>query len=337
MRRILLLITDLEIGGTPTVVRELAVRLHDPPGVHVEVACLSKWGPVAEQLREAGIEVTALNAQSVRDVGAIVRLIKLIRAHRIDAVLSFLIHANVAAAIAKIVLRDVRFFQSIQTTQPRPRWHWKLQAIAQIAAEKIIVPSPSVADAAGDWSDVPREKLVVIPNAVEVESFSSMNRPTIEPRGDGPITVGFLGRLDPVKRVPDLVEAMALLDGRYRLSIYGEGHERETIERAIDRSGVRDRVTMFGQIAKPQAVFGEIDLLVLPSEAEGFGLVLIEAMASRVPIVATDVAGICDVVRNGETGLLVPVANPTAMAAAIRQGTPKICCLAPPPDRRGIR
>ena len=61
-RRILLLITDLEIGGTPTVVRELAVRLHRPPYVFVDVACLAKWGPVADQIQAAGISVTALGA-----------------------------------------------------------------------------------------------------------------------------------------------------------------------------------------------------------------------------------------------------------------------------------
>src|SRR4051794_484999 len=75
-QRILLLLTDLEIGGTPTVVRELAIRLNDPPRVHVEVACLAKWGPVADQLREAGVEVTALGAAGVRDVGVIRRFIR---------------------------------------------------------------------------------------------------------------------------------------------------------------------------------------------------------------------------------------------------------------------
>src|SRR5437764_14534990 len=80
MRRILLLITDLEIGGTPTVVRELAVRLHRPPGVQVEVACLSQWGPVADQIRAAGVNVTALNGRRAADLPRVVtRLVRLIR------------------------------------------------------------------------------------------------------------------------------------------------------------------------------------------------------------------------------------------------------------------
>ena len=69
MRRIVLLNTDLEIGGTPTVVRELAVRLQDA-GAHVEVVGLSKWGPLGDQLRERGIQCTALDARGARDEGA---------------------------------------------------------------------------------------------------------------------------------------------------------------------------------------------------------------------------------------------------------------------------
>ncbi|HEX3356456.1 MAG TPA: glycosyltransferase family 4 protein, partial [Tepidisphaeraceae bacterium] len=87
----------------------------------------------------------------------------------------------------------------------------------------------------------------------------------------------------------------------------------------IARLGLRGRVTMHGGIAKPQAALERIDLLVLPSEAEGFGLVLIEAMAARVPVVATEVAGICDVVKNEQTGLLVPVGNPEELAKGIRR------------------
>lgn len=317
MRRILLLITDLEIGGTPTVVRELAIRLNDPPRLRVEVACLGKWGPVADQLRDAGIEVAALGAAGVRDLPSIVwRFVKLVRERQIDTVFSFLIHANVVAAIGSVFLRQVRFIQSIQTTQPRPRWHWWLQAIAHFACERVVVPSESVVGAAREWAGVPRYKIDVIPNAVDVGVFSG------ERRSHGPearVTVGFLGRLDPIKRVPDLVDALVTLDDRFQLDIYGEGPDRWRIELLVETWGYEDRVILHGVIDNPQAAIAGMDVLVLPSEAEGFGLVLIEAMAARVPVVATDAPGIRDVVRDGETGLLVPVGHPNDIAKAIRR------------------
>ena len=315
VRRVLLLTTDLLIGGLPTVVRELAVRLADASDVEIEVACLAGWGPVADQLAAAGIRVTALGAKSPRDLKAIRSLIRLIGTGRFDTVFSFLIHANVAAAIASAACPGVRYLQSIHTTQPNPRWHWWAQGFAQLAAERIVVPSQSVADALRERSHIALEKLLVIPNAIDVEHFPIAS---IAP-GAPPYAIGFLGRLDPIKRVPDLLETVRLLDGMVRLEIFGEGEDRPRIERTIDRLGLRNSVTLHGAIARPQLALSQLQLIALPSEAEGLPMVLLEAMASGVPVVATDVPGIRDVVRNGRNGLLVVPGSPAALAGAIRR------------------
>ena len=320
-RRILLLITDLEIGGTPTVVRELATRLHDPArGVHVEVACLSKWGPVADQIKAAGVTVTALNAGGVTDLLVIGRLVRLVNRNQFDTVFSFLIHANAVAAVAGRFCRGVRFLQSIQTTQPQPWWHWKLQRAVQLAAEKVVVPSKSVADSARDWADVPVEKIVVIPNALEPSSFP---RSPIPPRDPRPYPIGFIGRLDPIKRVDLLLVELKMLElatpGLVHLHLYGEGPERRRIAGLIERFKLGHAVTMRGTVPRPQDALSEIGLLVLRSDAEGFGLVLIEAMAAGVPVIGTDVPGIRDVIRRDQTGLLVHPASPGEMVFAIRK------------------
>jgi len=312
MRRILLLITDLQVGGTPTVVRELALRLSRGGGVEVHVACLAPWGPVADQIQAGGVPVTALDADDVYDLPVVVaRLVRLIRQQRIDTIFSFLIHANAVAAMASRIVRDLRLIQSIQTTQPRPRWHWWLHAIVHQAAEAVVVPTPSVAAAAEQRSCVPREKLIVIPNAIDVEAFR-------QPRAerDRVREIAFIGRLDPVKRIGDLLQAMQRLDGTMRLSIYGDGELRYELREQIDQLGLRGIVELRGTTPAPQAL-ADADLLVLPSEAEGFGLVLIEAMAAGVPVVATDAPGIRDVVRHEQNGLLVPVGDPEALAGAI--------------------
>src|SRR6476620_4678032 len=170
-RRILLLITDLEIGGTPTVVRELATRLNDPPSVEIEVACLKSWGPVADQLRDASIPVTAFDLKRAWQLPAGVRRLReLVRERKIDTIVSFLIHANAVAEMAVHDLPGVRLIQWVQTTQRWPRWHWLLQGRIERAAELIIVPSSSVAWAVKTWSGVSRE-VTVIPNAVDPAAF----------------------------------------------------------------------------------------------------------------------------------------------------------------------
>jgi L-malate glycosyltransferase len=311
--KILLLITDLEIGGTPTVVRELAIRLGRSN--NITVACLWRWGPVADQLRDAGVPVISFNAAGATDLFCtVVRLTSLIQHERFDIVFSFLIHANLAASLASRFCSNTRFLQSIQTTQPTPRWHWKLQSIVHLAAEWVVVPSPSAAQVAIDWADVPANKIVVIPNAVDCESVAPKARDT-----GAQFAVGFIGRFDPIKRIPDLLEAMAILDDRFMLHLFGDGEDRARIEIEIDRLHLKNRVILHGLIAHPAEALKTIDLLCLPSAAEGFGLVLIEAMAACVPVIATNVPGICDVLKNEMTGLLVPVASPTKLAEAIQR------------------
>jgi glycosyltransferase involved in cell wall biosynthesis len=305
-RRILLLITDLEIGGTPTVVRELAIRLpRATRDVHVEVACLKGWGPVADQLRDAGVTVTALGATRVWQLPRIVRDLRpLVRDRAIDTVFSFLVHANLVAALASRKLDGVRFFQSIQTTQPKPGWHWRAQCWAQTHAEKIMVPSPSVKRVAAEWSDIPANKIVVVPNAIDPGEFEPS---LISNANLRPYPIGFIGRLDPIKRLPMLLRAVKNLNGLVHLHIFGDGIERARIPQEIKELGINSQITMHGTVAHPQQALKQIGLLVLPSQAEGFGLVLIEAMAAGVPVIAADAPGVRDVIQNQINGNLVPI------------------------------
>jgi glycosyltransferase involved in cell wall biosynthesis len=320
-RRILLLITDLKLGGTPTVVRELATRLNSPPDVLVDVACLAPPGPVAHQLQSANIRVFPLDAHGPTDLGAILRIARLLSRENYDTVFSFLVHANVAAALLKPFFARVRLLQSIQTTQPHPHWHWTAQSIAHHAADTIVVPSESVAQAAVDPSHIPAEKISVISNAIDPAEFSALlTDPAHQHLSESrPIPIGFIGRLDPVKRIPDLIEAVARLPGLVHLHVFGEGAERPRLQRQVAQLNLSTRVTFHGPVPHARDALRQIALLVLPSEAEGFGLVLIEAMAAGVPVVATDAPGIRNVVTHLSTGLLVPIASPPALAAAVQQ------------------
>src|SRR4029077_4394123 len=93
--------------------------------------------------------------------------------------------------------------------------------------------------------------------------------------------------------------------GLVHLHIFGEGPHRPHIEQLIADLAIPHLVTLHGAVARPHDALRQTGLLALPSAAEGFGLVLIEAMTAGVPVVATDVPGIRDVVRDEETGLLV--------------------------------
>jgi glycosyltransferase involved in cell wall biosynthesis len=282
-------------------VRELAARLNDPPNVEIEVACLKGWGPVADQLRDAKIPVTALELTRAWQFPAGVRRLReLVRERKIDTIVSFLIHANALAAIAVQELPGVRLFQSVQTIQPRPRWHWLLQSRIERAAEKLLVPSTAVAKFVTQRCGVAEDRFVVIPNAVDPAAY-----PRVEVFARPRLRAGYLGRLDPNKSPWTLLNAIAFVDDPDgELHYFGDGPARAELERAVRRSGLEGRVHFHGVVARPQLALAEMDILWSPSTVEGFGLVLIEAMASGVPVVAEDAGGSRDIVQDGENGFL---------------------------------
>ncbi|HEY8667971.1 MAG TPA: glycosyltransferase, partial [Tepidisphaeraceae bacterium] len=254
-QRILFLNTDLEIGGTPTVVRELACRLNQSrtsaDNFEVEVACLAPWGPVADQLRQRGVRVTCFGARGIGDWRIIPKLIAHIRARRIDTIFSFLIHANAAATVAGLACGGVRLFQSIQSTAADPRWHWRLQGVLWRAAEAMIVPSQSISSALQRRSRVPAGKIIVIPNAVDADDFPRSLVPQSNPR-PRPYPIAFIGRLDPIKRIGDLLAAVARLGGLVHLHIFGYGPREQHLREETRRLNIAALVSFEGRIERPQ-------------------------------------------------------------------------------------
>jgi glycosyltransferase involved in cell wall biosynthesis len=295
--------------------------------IHIEVASLKPPGPVGTMLRDAGINVHSLDASRIWQLKRVARRLRdLIKAREIDTVFSFLVHANFVSrwAVEKSdPSRRIRLFESIQTTQPHPRWHWWTQRWASRKCDRVIVPSPSVARIAQQRCGIPADRIVVIPNAVDACQFSiardvNLARLNIEgvttgdtshapARCSDTFRLGFVGRLDPVKRINALIEAMRRLPDNITLDIFGDGVERQRLEALAFASG--ERIRFHGAIPNPAHAYAGLDALVLPSSAEGFGLVLIEAMASAVPVVAARAPGIVDVIEHDVNGLLADDAN----------------------------
>ena len=133
-------------------------------------------------------------------------------------------------------------------------------------------------------------------------------------------TLLFVGRLAGVKGVPILLEAMAALKARHpalRLVLIGDGPERATLEALAKPLG--DSVSFLGYRSQSEVAeaLAQADVFALPSFAEGVPVVLMEAMAAGVPVVATQIAGIPELVRHGDSGLLVPPGDAEALTEAI--------------------
>jgi glycosyltransferase involved in cell wall biosynthesis len=147
--------------------------------------------------------------------------------------------------------------------------------------------------------------------------------------GPGAIVVGMVGRMVAEKGYPELFQAAARLDDRYVVVAIGpdDPEKADGITREQRKAAEKNGVVFLGQRDDVDRLYAAMDLFVLPSHREGFPRAAMEAAATGLPIVATDVRGCRQVVADGETGLLVPVRDPAALASAI-------AALADDPERR---
>ena len=172
----------------------------------------------------------------------------------------------------------------------------------------------------GVRADLPIE---VIPNFVDAARFApGGDRKALDalfPAGaSGPVLV-HVSNFRPVKRLGDVVAIAAKVNAKVpcRLLLIGDGPERAATERAIDAAGLRGRTAFTGEREDTPPLLGASDVFLLPSEQESFGLAALEALGCGVPVVASDVGGLPEVIVPGKNGFLAPLGDVAAMAAHV--------------------
>lgn len=165
--------------------------------------------------------------------------------------------------------------------------------------------------------------VAVIPNGIDLESYEDLptkeaSRQRLALNNNDKIIL-FVGTLRPVKGLKYLIQAMNIIrqkDTKARLMLIGYGEERQSLEGLVKELDLGDRVTFVGKVPneKVPEYMSASDVFVLPSVSEGFPVVILEAMASGLPIVATKVGGLPEIVKDGESGFLVEPSNPEQLA-----------------------
>lgn len=160
---------------------------------------------------------------------------------------------------------------------------------------------------------LPQGSVRAVPNGVPAtQPLSTVPRTT-----SGPV-VGAIGRLHHQKGLDVLLRAVAGLPG-VQLVLVGDGPERENLERLGRQLGLSDRLTVTGWTGNPRGWLPGFDVMALPSRFEGLPLVLLEAMHAGIPVVSTPVGSVRDALVDGETGLLVPTDDVSALREALRR------------------
>lgn len=322
--RIALMLETDGPGGAETVVLQLAEELrrrgHDV--MPVGPAAASGW--LGGELRARGFTPRTYVLRRALDWQCVTSLTELLRRHGTQIVHSHEFTMAVYGATAArragarhvITMHGGRYYAGAWRRRAALRW-----AMARSAATTAV--SGATALDLRHTLGVPDEAVRVVPNGIEMpRGRREIVRRELALRDDELLIVA-IGNLYLVKGHGVLVRALGELEAQgnvppWRLAVAGRGEEEASLRALADEAGIAQRVHLLGFRSDAPDILAAADLFVMPSLSEGLPLALVEAMATGLPIVASDVGGIPEVVTRDAEAVLVPAASPVALAAAIR-------------------
>ncbi len=330
--RIVHVVWSLNLGGQERFLLNLS-RALTAKGHEVSVVVMTAGGSMRAQFD--GIELVDVIERGGFDAGLFARMARVFRARRPDVV-----HTNnpgplmygAFAARGALVRRVVHTKHGANNVYTKRSLLFARAAVRTLSA--FVAVSEPTSEVARTLERVPSRLLHVIPNGVPLDQFGADPAARARVRAQlaipsNAVVVGTVGRLVVEKDYPFLVRSIApLLSPDVRLVIVGDGDQRAAIESAIPRES-RPFVHLTGMRADVPALFASFDVFALSSKTEGLPLVVPEAMASRLPIVATSVGGLPSIVPR-HVGRLVPHGDERAMRDALKELT------ASPEKRRAL-
>jgi glycosyltransferase involved in cell wall biosynthesis len=325
--RVLTVIGSLRPGGAETFVANVLPLVRDL-GVYVEVCALERTGPLLAPLEKAGIRVhdtpfprAASRLNSVAMLRSMKAIRRIIKAGRFDIVHTYLYSSDVLGVTAARLAGCRRIIISRQSMhgwvhEPRRFLHAVEQVTNLFANEVIACSNAALKDAERHERVLPAIRTVIY-NAVDAGAFG----PARPGRG-GPLRLVTVGALAHRKGQEYAIEAMADVTRSgvsATLDLVGGGPDEEMLRRKVAGAGLHDRVTFSGEQNDPRPHLARADVFLLPSRQEGFSVALLEAMASALPAIVTDVGGNAEALVDGKGGRVVPPLQPGPMAAAISE------------------
>ncbi len=286
---------------------------------HPIVLCPQE-GELSNKMRSDGADVVCFHMGRIRylNIFIVKKLISIIKERQIALIHSDSSTETFYDGIAARIMR-IPIVWHIRVSERE----WFLDRILSLLSTKLIL----VADAIRrrfSWLKNNR-KMVVIHNGIDLNEFDNFPvTSSIREEFDinrNEVLLGFIGRIEKRKGLEYLISAMRHIDG-VKLILIGSGKEEyiSGLRNICESNGISDRIFFTGQRDDIPAVLKKIDILVFPVLAgEGFSRVILEAMAAGKPVVATDNAGNPEAVKNGITGVIVPVKNSAILAAKITQ------------------
>ena len=309
-------------------------RWHDRERYQMIFATLNPMAPwLQDYMAGQGVECFSCACQSRRDyVHGIERLRRFLRRRRVDILHAHLFEPAIvsltAGFLARTPLRVLTRHYSDYHTRDNKKWHVQLDKYCTALSHRVIAVSKHTAEGMIADEGAPPQKIVTILNGVDFDrlKISSPDAPQklrdeFAPQDE--FLILQVSRLHPEKGHEFLFRALPLIKQQWkrpiRLLLAGAGPFEAQYRRLVEELGLQEMVSFLGFRRDISDLMQAADVMVLPSVAEAFGLVLTEALYLGTPVIASRVGGIPEIISDGVDGFLVPPASPSELARAIIQ------------------
>lgn len=315
---VLQILPELNVGGVETGTLDLAKYLVRQGHKAIVVSNGGELVSVLESLGAVHYKLPVHKKSIFSIMKMVPKLVKIIEKENVD-----IIHAR-SRAPAWIAYLAARRTNKVFITTCHGFYKKHLFSYVMGWGKRVICPSNIIARRMMDDFGVPHERLRLIPRSVDMDKFEYKSPD--KKRKKEEFNVGIIGRLTPLKGHLDFVKAMAKVYRnirRLKIWIVGDAPAskdayKEQVRVLVRRLGLNHCTEFLGTQKDIPGIMAHLDLLVLATTTqEAFGRVIIEAQAAGVPVVATAVGGVVDIIEDNKTGLLIPPADPQAMSEAI--------------------
>lgn len=328
-KNVLQLVNGFGIGGAEKALLELVRRL-DRDKYRVIVCSVGQGGILETEFKNYADRVAVFPKKFSFDISLIWKVAKLMQKENIDIVQTTLFYADVIGTFAAMLAR-VPVMISWQTALALPTGHLKDDKLRHTTSykyavkhiDKIIAVSDDIKTFFVEKRGIEADKIITIPYGVDLDLYSCRNgvkkREELNLNAFDPV-IGVVGHLSEVKGHTYLIEAAPKICKEFpdvKFVFAGSGPQRETLEKQVKNFNLSSNFHFLGVRRDIPELLNIIDIFVLPSLFEGLPNVILEAMASSKPVVASAVGGIPEAVQHQVTGLLVPPKDPDALADAI--------------------
>ncbi len=335
--RVLHVIDHLGYGGAPVVVKNIVERLSSED---IETfVCALRTNPKAMPIKTTLISLTYHKYNPF----AFLAIAKLCKEHEID-----IIHAHLQKSIISCLLAGFLCDAKIIIHEHGPIFRGGTGCIYRLLL-KVLATKASIAiansqatkSALNQTAGFAKESIYIVSNFIDFARFdhtlyggtafqavsqshgqdarATTARDTLG-IAENKTLVGFVGRLDSCKGVDLLINAAAILckkDQRYHFVIVGQGRQRKQLEHLVLRLGLKEKVIFTGLCRNPAEIISGFDIAVVPSRREAFGIAAIEFMRMKIPVIASPVGGLAEVVQHNKTGILLDNLNAENIADAV--------------------